>query len=83
MCMMLMLLRKTYLLAEETTRDLKWSGQKGMKGARRVRGLKVGIIGLGRIGTCFALRAKSFGMEVCFYDPYIQHGYDKSFTVKR
>jgi C-terminal binding protein len=22
-------------------------------------------------------------MEVCFYDPYILHGYDKSYTIKR
>jgi len=82
-CMMLMLLRKTFFLAEETTREGKWCGQKGMKGARRVRNMKVGIIGLGRIGTCFAIRAKAFGMKVSFYDPYVLHGFDKSLNIKR
>src|SRR6187431_1166818 len=36
----------------------------------RLRGRVFGIIGLGRIGTATALRAKALGMEVIFYDPY-------------
>ena len=49
----------------------------------RLRGRTFGIIGLGRIGTATALRAKAFGMEVVFYDPYIADGYDKSLGVRR
>ena len=30
----------------------------------------MGIVGCGRIGTAVALRAKAFGMKVCFFDPY-------------
>lgn len=30
------------------------------------------VVGLGRIGTQVALRAKAFGMEVAAYDPYVQ-----------
>lgn len=32
---------------------------------------KLGLIGFGRIGSAMAMYAKSFGMEVGFYDPYI------------
>jgi lactate dehydrogenase-like 2-hydroxyacid dehydrogenase len=37
---------------------------------RRLAGLTFGIVGLGRIGTATALRAKAFGLEVVFHDPY-------------
>ncbi len=37
----------------------------------RLRGRVFGIIGLGRIGTAAALRAKALGMDVWFYDPYV------------
>ena len=49
----------------------------------RLRGRVMGIIGLGRIGTAAALRAKSLGMEVVFYDPYVPDGRDKSLGVRR
>lgn len=42
--------------------------------ARRLRGASFGVIGLGRIGTAAALRAKAFGMDVCFYDPLLPNG---------
>lgn len=42
-----------------------------------------GILGLGRIGTAAALRAKAFGFEVLFYDPYLPNGVDKSLGIKR
>lgn len=49
----------------------------------RLRGRVFGIIGLGRIGTAAALRAKALGMDVAFYDPYKQDGYDKALGVRR
>jgi D-3-phosphoglycerate dehydrogenase/C-terminal binding protein len=49
----------------------------------RLRGRTVGVIGLGRIGTAFALRAQTLGMDVAFYDPYKADGYDKSLGVRR
>jgi len=49
----------------------------------RLRNKVLGIIGLGRIGTAVAQRAKSFGIAVIFYDPYIKDGIDKALGVER
>lgn len=49
----------------------------------RLRGRTFGIIGIGRIGTSAALRAKAFGMNVAFYDPYVSDGTEKSLGVRR
>lgn len=49
----------------------------------RLRGRQFGIIGCGRIGTAAALRAKAFGFEVVFYDPYVPDGYDKALGIGR
>ena len=49
----------------------------------RLREKIMGIIGLGRIGTATALRAKAFGMKIIFYDPYKDDGYDKSLGIDR
>jgi len=42
---------------------------------QRVRGSVFGIVGLGRIGA--------LGMDVVYYDPYKQDGYDKSLGIRR
>jgi D-3-phosphoglycerate dehydrogenase/C-terminal binding protein len=49
----------------------------------RLRGRIFGIVGLGRIGTAAALRAKALGMEVVFYDPYKPDGFDKALGIRR
>ena len=49
----------------------------------RLRGRTFGIIGLGCIGTAAALRAKAFGMNVAFYDPYVADGWEKALGVRR
>ncbi len=50
---------------------------------RRLRGRVFGVVGLGRIGSAAALRAKALGMDVAFYDPYKPDGYDKALGVRR
>jgi len=50
---------------------------------RRLRELTFGIVGLGRIGTAAALRAKALGFKVGFYDPYLPNGADKAVGVFR
>lgn len=49
----------------------------------RLRGRVFGCVGLGRIGTAAALRAKALGMDVAFYDPYAADGTDKALGVRR
>lgn len=49
----------------------------------RLRGRVFGIVGLGRIGTATAVRAKALGMDVAYYDPYKPDGYDKAVGVRR
>lgn len=40
-------------------------------------------MGLGRIGSAVALRAKAFGFNVSFYDPYLPDGIEKSLGLNR
>ena len=42
-----------------------------------------GIVGLGRIGTAAALRAKALGYRVAFYDPALPNGADRAIAVHR
>lgn len=51
--------------------------------ARRLRGACFGVIGLGRIGTAAALRARAFGMNVAFYDPGLPNGAELAFGFTR
>jgi C-terminal binding protein len=49
----------------------------------RLRGRTFAVLGLGRIGTAAALRARALGMDVIFFDPYKPDGYDKALGVHR
>ena len=49
----------------------------------RLRSKILGIIGLGRIGIATAMRAKAFGINIIFYDPYIKDGIDKALNIIR
>jgi lactate dehydrogenase-like 2-hydroxyacid dehydrogenase len=44
---------------------------------------KLGIVGMGRIGTSVARKMRAFGMSVAFYDPYVARGFEKSIGVER
>ena len=50
---------------------------------RRIRGAVMGIVGLGRIGTATALRAKAFGMRVIAFDPHLPSGTEIAVGVGR
>ena len=49
----------------------------------RLTGRRLGVVGLGRIGTASAMRAKGFGLHVAAYDPYIPDGQELALGVER
>src|SRR5215469_6074306 len=50
---------------------------------RRLGVQSFGIVGLGRIGTAVALRARAFGFRVLFYDPYLPNGAELALGIGR
>ncbi len=50
---------------------------------RRLSACTFGVVGMGRIGTAAARRAKAFDMDVVFYDPYQPNGYELAIGVRR
>jgi C-terminal binding protein len=50
---------------------------------RRLRGRVFGIVGLGRIGSATAMRAKALGMDVVFHDPFKADGWQKALGIRR
>jgi phosphoglycerate dehydrogenase-like enzyme len=73
--MMLAFARGTAALDAALRAELKsgWTHVHNVT-ARRLRGARFGVIGLGRIGTAAALRARAFGMDVAFHDPLLPNG---------
>lgn len=77
----LALYRQLFPLDAEAKR-LGWKIDVAPK-MRRLRTQTFGVIGLGRIGTAAALRAKAFGFRVVFFDPYVPSGTHKALAVER
>ena len=48
----------------------------------RIRGQTLGVIGISKIGTATALKAKGLGMRVIAYDPYVFGGVMESLGVE-
>lgn len=59
-----------------------WQYERGIT-VRRLNGLTYAALGLGPIGAAAALRAKAFGMNVVFYDPFLPAGVEASLGFKR
>jgi C-terminal binding protein len=81
--MMLSLMRGVHFLNSRLRSNIGAWSYTQVQPLSRLRNSKIGIVGLGRIGTATALRAKALGMEVCFYDPYKADGYDKALGIRR
>ena len=50
-----------------------WHGMVALPPIHRLRGQRLGLIGVGRIGRAVATRARSFGLNVVGYDPFLSH----------
>jgi C-terminal binding protein len=87
LCLILNLYRRTFWLANMVREGKKFTGpeqvREAAQGCARIRGDTLGIVGLGRIGSAVALRAKAFGFNVIFYDPYLPDGIEKSLGLTR
>lgn len=81
MALLLGLARRVVAL-DASVRHGTWDWSVG-EGMRRLRGRVLGLVGFGRIGSAVARRAQVFGLDVCFYDPYIPSGVEKSHGVRR
>jgi len=83
MGMALALSRGTHFLNSRLRRGVgDWNVGQAVP-IQRLRGRTFGIVGCGRIGTATALRARAFGFDVVFYDPYVRDGIDKALGIRR
>lgn len=55
-----------------------WESQRG----HNIHHRSMGIIGLGRIGTNLARRAKGFDMDICYYDPIRKKETEEELGIK-
>lgn len=83
MGMMLSLMRGIHFLNSRLRSGIGAWSYTQVQPLSRLRNSTIGIVGLGRIGTAMALRAKALGMNVAFYDPFKSDGYDKALGIKR
>ncbi|UCH32332.1 MAG: C-terminal binding protein [Candidatus Bathyarchaeota archaeon] len=79
--LILSLARKIIALDKSVKAGL-WNPSK-FKPLWRFKDKTLGIVGLGRMGTAVARRAKAFGANVVAYDPYIRRGIEYSLGIER
>jgi D-3-phosphoglycerate dehydrogenase len=67
--------------AVASMRDGRWDRSKLLGSELKDRAL--GIVGVGRIGSEIATRARAFGMDVVGYDPYVSEDRFTSLRIRR
>ncbi len=80
--MMLLAIARHLIPSDRAIREGGWDYRTTID-SPRLRGKTLGLVGCGRIGTATALRAKTFGLDVVIYDPYIAPGIEKALGVRR
>jgi lactate dehydrogenase-like 2-hydroxyacid dehydrogenase len=54
--------------------NASWDARQ-LKTVKRLGGVRVGLVGCGRIGTAAGLRFERFGMQVAYFDPHLPMGH--------
>jgi D-3-phosphoglycerate dehydrogenase len=67
---------------DRIARSGDWSGGKFIRFVHDAYGKRLGIIGLGKIGTEVAKRAKGFDMDIVYYDIVRKEDLEKSLGVR-
>ena len=80
--MLLLAVARRLITSHLEIRNGSWHYHTAL-GSPRLRGKTLGLVGCGRIGIATALRAKAFGMNVVFCDPYAPQGTDKAIGIER
>ena len=81
---MMLHLERKLSLADRNVRETLQYRPQDLKPIKGLKDSTVGIIGLGKIGKLSAKKLYAFGMNVVFYDPFIQEDWQEDFwTAKR
>lgn len=67
---------------DKIARSGSWGGDKFVRFVHDAFGKRLGIVGLGKIGTEVARRAKGFDMDVVYYDVVRKEDVEKSLGVR-
>jgi hydroxypyruvate reductase len=71
---------RKFSTAEKVLREGKWTPPLAVPPQRRLRGMKLGVVGMGAIGQAIAARAAPFGFEIKWNGPRakpdIAHAYE-------
>ncbi|MDQ3802881.1 MAG: C-terminal binding protein [Acidobacteriota bacterium] len=81
LALLLALVRKLHIVGPRA-KNGEWDW-RAVGRVPRLRGLRLGLVGFGRIGSAVARRAQAFGLQVAFYDPYLPSGVEKVHAVTR
>lgn len=77
---LLLTLKRKIIQMNNFTKSEKWDYTKSIP-INRFTEETVGVVGLGRIGICFAKRANALGFKVIGYDPYFKQTEETSFIT--
>lgn len=70
---------------ERTLREGRWTPPLAVPPQKRLRGRKLGIVGMGAIGEAIAARAQAFGLEIKWFGPrakpHIVHAFEPDLTA--
>lgn len=80
--MLLLAVTRRLIPCHDAIRAGNWHFQDAVP-TPRLRGKTLGLVGCGRIGSATALRAKAMGLDVVFFDPYVEEGRDKALGLRR